>query len=476
MHQTHATRVSGFRAYARRLTPETSQLTSLERRVTSLLSRRRPELVDLTAALVGFDTTASVAGEEGGEEAALQELLAARLRSNGLAVDLFEPGPGDIPESPMLADGHDLTGRPQLIARRDGTGGGGRSLLLNGHVDVVETGCRELWSSDPFRARVDGGLLYGRGTCDMKGGVAAMVLAVEALCELDVPLRGDLLVNTVTDEESTGAGSLACVARGLRADGCVIPEPTSGKVWLGFRGVLMPTVEVEGRAGHTGLARGDGSDGPGVDAIEAMLPVLAALRALREGWWSRRSPGEVPGWIVPTHITAGQWIVTYPESCRLDLHVTYSARQADEDGWGTRVRREIEDHLQAAFAADEWLAAHPPRISWSANVPASAVDADDPIVRTALQAAAALSHPSGIADETTWIDAATYTRAGTPAIGFGPGDIRAAHTVDEYVEIDELVRAAQRIAVHAMRFCGVQDGEVDSRPRPRATVGGGQLP
>lgn len=438
----------------------------LEREVLALLARRQRELVDLTATLVGFDTTASMTGEVGGGERALQGLVAQRLRSAGLDVELFEPGPGDIPESPMLAAGHDLTGRPQVIARRDGAGAG-RRLLLNGHVDVVDPGRRELWSSDPFQAQLRGDRLYGRGTCDMKGGVAAMLIAVEALAELDVPLGGDLLVNTVTDEESTGAGALACIARGLRADGCVIPEPTSGDVWLGFRGVLLPTVEVDGRAGHTGLARGDELDGPGVDAIEAMLPILAAVRALREAWWSHRSPGEVPGWIVPTHITAGEWIVTYPESCRVALHVTYSAEQADGDGWGTRVRDEIEGCLAAAVAADEWLAAHPPRISWSTNVPASAVALDDPVVTTALEAAAVAGRPSTIAKETTWIDAASFTRTGTPAIGFGPGDIRSAHTVDESVGIDELVVAAQRLALHAMRFCGVE-GPPGSRPRRAA--------
>ena len=429
-------------------------LTATERRLAARLGQQRQDLIDLTGTLVAFDTTAGVTSEVSGEEAALQRLIADRLRSAGLQVELFEPAPGDIPESPMLGANHDLGGRPQLIARRAGTGGG-RSLLFNGHIDVVDAGSRSLWSSDPFRARLDGTRLHGRGTCDMKGGVAAMMLATEALCELDVPLRGDVLVNTVTDEESTGAGTLACVARGLGADGCVIPEPTSGRVWLGFRGVLLPTIELDGRAGHTGLARGDGRDGPGVNAIEAMLPVLAALRQLREKWWSRRSSDEVPGWIVPTQITAGQWIVSYPETCTVDVHVTYSAAQADPDGWGTRVQREIEDCVQAAVNADRWLASHPPRVQWSSNVPASAVPVDHPIVRTALDASAALGPPSGIAEQTTWIDAATFTRAGTPAIGFGPGDIRAAHTVDEWVEVDELVLAAQRLAIYAMRFCGV---------------------
>ncbi|MBA2513003.1 MAG: ArgE/DapE family deacylase [Solirubrobacterales bacterium] len=446
-----------------------SLLTLAERQVTETLERRRGDIVDLAATLVGFDTTASRTGADGGEVPALQALLAARMQSAGFEVELFVPEPDDLPASRMLAAGHDMTGRPQLIARRPGTGDG-RSLLLNGHVDVVEVGRREAWSSDPFRARLSAGRLYGRGACDMKGGVAAMVLAAEVLAELGVPLRGDLSLNTVTDEESTGAGSLACVARGLHADGCLIPEPTSGQVWLGSRGVLLPTVEVDGRAGHTGLARGDELDGPGVGAIERILPILEAMRGLREQWWAQRGPGETPGWIVPTHISAGEWIVTFPDSCSVQLHVTYGIGQADADGWGTAVEREVEARVRAAALADPWLAAHPPRVHWSTDVPSGTISADEPIVRTALGAAASLEHHTGITSQTTWIDAITFSRSGTPAIGFGPGDLANAHTVDESIDVSELVRAAQALAVCAMRFCGVA-GERSPRPRSERTEG-----
>jgi len=452
--------------------PKPTSPTRAERQVTDTLARRGSEIVDLAATLVGFDTTASRTGDDGGEVPALQALLAERMRSAGFEADLFVPGPEDLPASRMLAAGHDMSGRPQLIARRPGTGDG-RSLLFNGHVDVVEVGRREAWSSDPFRARLRSERLYGRGACDMKGGVAAMVLAAEVLAELGVPLRGDLLLNTVTDEESTGAGTLACVARGLRADGCLIPEPTSGQVWLGSRGVLLPTVEVDGRAGHTGLARGDELDGAGVGAIERILPILDAMRDLREQWWAQRAPDETPGWIVPTHISAGEWIVTFPDSCRVQLHVTYGARQADADGWGTAVERELEERVHAAALADPWLAAHPPRVRWSTDVPSATVAIDEPIVRTAMGTAASLGHRTGIASQTTWIDAITFSRSGTPAIGFGPGDLAMAHTVDEWIDVSELVRAAQALAVCAMRFCGVE-GEWSPEPAQERTAPGAQ--
>lgn len=432
----------------------TTELSVDEHLVTDLLGRRRSALLDLAMSLIAFDTTASTRDDVGGDEAALQSMLADRLEHGGFAVELFAPRAQDLPPSPMLPAELDLSARPQLIARRGGVGGG-RDLILNGHVDVTSAEPRAAWSSDPFVARLRDGRLYGRGACDMKGGVAAMVLAAEALAELEVPLRGDLIVNTVTDEESTGAGALACVARGLRADGCLVPEPTSGEIWLGARGVLLAELEIEGVAGHTGLARGDALAGVGVGAIEPVLGVLSALRELREEWWRNPAPGESPGWIVPTHIAAGEWIVTYPERCRVALHVTFSPQQADADGWGTAVRRQVEERVAAAAHADPWLRLRPPILRWSTQVPAATVDAEAPIVATALESAQALRHRTGVAPRTTWFDAASFTRAGTPAIGLGPGDIEVAHTVDEWVEVDELVRAAQLLAVCAMRFCGV---------------------
>jgi acetylornithine deacetylase len=432
----------------------TTELGVEEQRVTDLLARRRGTLLDLAASLIAFNTTASTRDDVGGDERALQGLLAQRLGRSGFAVDLFAPRVGDLPPSPMIPPELDLSARPQLIARLGGVGGG-RDLLLNGHVDVVSAEPRTAWSSDPFVPHIRDGRLFGRGACDMKGGVAAMVLAAEALAELEIPLLGDLIVNTVTDEESTGAGALACIARGLRADGCLVPEPTSGEIWLGARGVLLAELEVEGVAGHTGLARGDALAGGGVGAIEPVSGLLSALRELREEWWRAAAPGESPGWIVPTHIAAGEWIVTYPERCRVALHVTFSPEQADAGGWGSAVRREVEERVRAAARADPWLRLRPPVLRWSTEVPAAKVEADAPIVTTALESAQALRRPAAIAARTTWLDTSSFIRAGTPAIGLGPGDIEVAHTVDEWVEVDDLVRAAQLMAVCAMRFCGV---------------------
>ena len=266
----------------------------------------------------------------------------------------------------MIPEGFSFAGRPQLVARFAGAGGG-RTLLLNGHIDVVSVEPRDRWAHDPFAAVVEDGRVHGRGACDMKGGIACMALAAEVLAALDVDLRGDLIVNTVTDEESTGAGGLV-TARTLQADGAIVPEPSGLDVWIACRGSLLPTITVEGRAGHAGIAPRDPDEGGAVNAIEKMAIVLEAIRGLREHWALRpRHPFLSPADCVPTIIEGGEWIVSYPAACRLECHIEYLPDQADERGGGSRVEREFEEWIARAAAADPWLREHPPRIVWSSG-------------------------------------------------------------------------------------------------------------
>ena len=440
-------------------------LAPLEREVVDEVARRRDALCALLAELVAFDTRVPGPDLAARDEAALQAHVAARLRAAGLAVRVWEPDPGDLPPSryPIPA-GHDFRGRPQLVATARGAGGG-RSLLLTGHVDVVTAEPVERWSHPPFEPVLRDGRLYGRGACDMKGGVAAMLVAAEAIRALGVPLAGDLIVSTVTDEESTGAGSLAVAASGLRADGGIIPEPTGLQAWLGARGSLMPSITVEGRAGHAGLPRAHWTEGGGVNAIEKLQVVLAALEQLREEWQLRpdcRHEVLAPADIVPTAVAAGQWMVSHPAGATLDCHVQYVPAQADPDGCGTLVEREIEERVMTACRADPWLAAHPPRFTWPGDVPPGFIPPDAPVAAAALGAMETLDLGRAVARRTTFFDGPTFTRAGIPTIAFGPGDIGVAHAVDEHVPVDELVRAAQVLALVAVRFCGIAGASMDA--------------
>jgi acetylornithine deacetylase len=432
-------------------------LSPEERRIVDALASRRDDIVELATRLIAFDTTAHGVGEPPREEAALQELLAQRLREAGAAVDVWEPDPAEVSSSRQYPAGLDFAGRPQLVARFAGSGGG-RSLLLNGHVDVVSSEPRERWTSDPNRAEIRGGRLYGRGACDMKGGVASMVVAAETLVALGVPLAGDLLVNTVTDEETSGIGGVAAVAHGVRADAGIVTEPTELDVWVACRGTVYPTVTVPGRPGHAEIAQPSWREGGAVNAIEKAQVVLEAMRRLREDWGERadlRHPYVSPPTVVPTVIAGGEWPVTYPADCRITCGVCYLPAQADANGFGTAIEVEFAEAIAAACAADPWLREHPATISWESDVPPMDIPPDDPIVTTLLAATADVGRPGERTGLDSWYDGATFTlSAGTPSVAYGPGRILDGHTIDESVPVDDLVAVAQGIAVAAMRFCG----------------------
>lgn len=431
-------------------------IDALEQQVCEHIARREGELVELLRALIGYDTVAVDRVASGGEVAALQRFLADRLERRGAEVTVEEPDARIVAGHPFVADGFSFAGRPQLVARFAGEGGG-RTLLLNGHIDVVSVEPRDRWSADPFGGEVRDEAVYGRGACDMKGGVAAMTFAAEALTELGMTLRGDLLVNTVSEEETTGAGGLVS-ARTLRADAAIVPEPSALAVGIACRGSLLATITVEGRAGHAGIAPRHHSEGGAVNAVEKAAYLLEAIRRLNEEWALRpRHPFLAPAECVPTAIHGGEWIVSYPARCALDCHFEYLPDQADRQGWGSLVEREFEDWIARAAAADPWLREHPPEVEWSlGGVPPAEVSAGEPIVQTLLGAQRDLGREARLGGLDNWHDGATLiTEGGIPTVNYGPGDIHRAHAADERVPIAELVACSQGIAVAALRFCGV---------------------
>jgi len=435
-------------------------LSALERRATAAIADGRDELVALACDLIGFDTTARAVGDPPREEARLQGYLAGRLDNAGADTELWEPG-DELAGGPLVPAGLDFRSRPQLIARFPGAGGG-RSLLLNGHVDVVTSEPRERWTSDPNRAEVRDGRLYGRGACDMKGGVAAMTFAAETLAALGIRLAGDLLVCTNTDEESSGAGAMALTKRGVRADAGIIPEPTGFDVWIACRGSILVTIDVSGAAGHAEMPQPSWREGGAVNAIEKATVVLEAVRRLRDDWRGRedlRHPYVSPTDLVPTLISGGEWTSTYPSSCRLTYVIAYPPAHADAEGWASVVERELGECLARAATTDDWLAEHPPSLVWSAGVTPMEIPANEPIVTTVRATADDLGLGGQVAGLDSWYDGATFTRfASTPAIAFGPsgldGDRTVAHTIDEFVPVDDLVACSQALAVAALRFCG----------------------
>ena len=286
-------------------------MTDQERAVVEAVERRADDVVALAEQLIAFDTTAGA----GGDEAALQAAVAERLSAAGADVDVWLPGPEVVAGSRQVPDGFDFAGRPQLAARFAGRGGDGPSLLFNGHIDVVPPGDATAWTTPPLQAARRGPRLHGRGACDMKGGVAAMVVAAEVLAR-ESALAGELVVCTVTDEEETGAGGIAAVARGVRAAAGLIPEPTGFDAWVACRGDLICEIVVDGRLGHAGIEHPPGDAVNAIDKARVVMDALRRLHADRRERPDHRHLHLSPGHVIPTRIAGGDWPVNVPIAAR----------------------------------------------------------------------------------------------------------------------------------------------------------------
>jgi acetylornithine deacetylase len=427
-----------------------------------LIQERRDDLVALVQSLVRFDTT-SVDLEPGSthrhnEERALQEFVAERLSRIGADVDLFEPDPESLRDHPMMPAWHHWRDRPITVATLPGAGGG-RSLIVNGHIDVVAPGEPERWTSPAFAAELRDGRIYGRGTSDMKGGVGAALFALEVLHAAGVRLAGDVIFEAVPDEETSAMGTVACIERGYRADGGFVPEPTELNLWVATRGLLHGQVKVPGRSAHAELNQPDWRDGGGVNAIREAQRVLRAFDEVSDDWGRRpakRHPLLGIPQVQPTRISGGNFISNVPESCAVWLNATYLPGDADADGYGSAPRNEIIAAVNEAAATSDWLAAHPVTFSWATDYPPSEIPHDHPTVLLARSAGRELGLDVQCVGIDTTYDGALLTVLGgtvTPAIG--PGAQTRGHAPDEWVGVDELISAARLYVRLITGWCGV---------------------
>jgi acetylornithine deacetylase len=428
----------------------------------ALIAERSSELTEIVQSLIRFDTT-SVDLEPGSDhthnqERALQEYVAGRLTKIGAAIDQFEPDPASLLAHPMMPPWHHWHDRPITVGTIAGAGGG-RSLIINGHIDVVAPGDPSTWDSPAFAAELRDGRIYGRGASDMKGGVGAALFALEVLNALGVKLAGDVIFEAVPDEETSAMGTVACIERGYRADGGFVPEPTQLDLWVATRGLLHGSIRVPGRSAHAEMNQPDWREGGGVNAISAAQPVLGALDALSAQWKQRESkkhPLLGTPLVQPTKIHGGNFISNVPESCTVGFNATYLPTDIDENGYGSIPRNEIIDSVNQAVAGSDWLQAHPVQYSWATDYPPSEIPHDHPTVLLAQAAGRDLGlevTPVGI--DTTY-DGALLTVLGdtvTPAIG--PGDQRRGHAPNEWVGVDELLLGAQVYIRLITGWCGV---------------------
>jgi len=383
-------------------------------------------------------------------EADAQRLMARTMRQMGLETDVFEADPGELCHLPGYSPVEwGYRGRPQVVGRLRSPIGTGRRLVLNGHVDVVSPEPVRLWSRDPWGAEVVAGRMYGRGVLDMKAGVSASVFAVRALARAGVVLAGDILLESVIEEECTGNGTLACLARGYVGDGALVAEPSSEGCQAGELGVLWLRAVVTGAPGHVLEASAH------VNAIEKCYELIGALRRLEAQWNADRHPAyrdvEHPIHFNPGVIRGGDWPSTVPAECEVTVRLAFYPGMSPE-----AAKAAVLDHLRAWFATDPWLAEHPPEITWYGHHDEGYLaPPDDPAI-AAVQAAhrqvtgrdAPITLGTAVTDARFW-----PLYHGLPATCYGPSG-GAMHGIDEWVDLASLRTVTKTVALAALNWCG----------------------
>lgn len=352
-------------------------------------------------------------------ERAIAEYVAANLEGLGAEVVWHEPVPG----------------RVSVTGRLRGTGGG-RSLMLNGHYDTVEVE----GMAEPFSGAIREGRLYGRGSFDMKGSVAACMAALKSLIDRKVSLAGDVVVAAVADEEYGSIGTADLASR-IKVDGAIVTEPTALDICLAHKGYLWIEVETIGRAAH-----GSKVD-QGIDANMRMGRFLAALDGLEREL--RRRPAHPlvgPPSLHAAMIQGGTGLSTYAASCKLQIErrtipgETQAGAMAEIQALLDGLRRDdptFEARINCIFARDPFE-----------------VSPDAGIVRAlAASTRSVLGAEARMVGDTPWMDSALLAAAGVETVVFGPTGA-GAHAAVEWVDVESVIRCAEVLADTAVAYCG----------------------
>jgi acetylornithine deacetylase len=429
-------------------------MPDLVQKIAAQVDSGRDELISFLQKLVQIPSLP-------GQEQPAQHFVANKLRTLGLAVSLVESERDDLKNHPAFCDdGVPFRERLNVVGHWAGTvvrtkASRARSLILNGHMDVVPTGSETLWSGSPWSGAIRGGKLYGRGSCDMKAGVTANIFAVQTLQKIRFRPAADVLVESVIGEESGGVGTLTTIVKGFKADAAIITEPTRLHLCPVQSGALTFRIKVSGRAIHACMKP------YGVSAIEKFYVVLQAVQELeRKRHVEYRNPlYEDPNNIAPVNfgtLRAGDWPSTVPDELVVEGRFGVMPEESTDSA-----RAAMDAALRKASAADAWLSEHPPKLEWfEGQFESGQTPADSPIVQSIADCHTQMLGRAPVVQGVTYgSDLRLFTNHGdTPAVLYGPGNVLNAHTVDEFVDLEEIVAATKVLAFIVSQWCGGECG------------------
>lgn len=389
-----------------------------------------------------------------GNESSTQAIVIEKCRQLGLTLDIWEIGGDELKSHPAYCcDRQSFDGNPNLVAVLKGDGGG-KSIILNGHIDVVPVGDESNWDYEPFSGVIECGKLYGRGSTDMKGGNVALLMAMEAIIATGIKLKGDVIFQSVIEEESGGAGTLAAVLRGYQADGAIIPEPTNMKMFPKQQGSMWFRITVTGKAAHGGTRY------EGVSAIEKSLIVIQSLQQLEKDRNARVTDPLFKKIPIPIPINigkmmSGEWPSSVPDTAVIEGRMGVSPDESIQSA-----QMEMEKCLQDLCDQDEWLKRHPLKLEWfGGRWQPGSLETNHPLINELTKSFIEVKGEPPVIEASPWgTDGGILSTVGhTPVVVFGPGITAVAHDANEHIILEDLFAASNIIALTILRWCEVAE-------------------
>lgn len=395
-----------------------------------------------------------------GQEQSAQDFMAAELTQRGYELDRWQIDVADIQHlpgfSPVLGpyeDAVNVVGTHRTKTQK------GRSLILNGHIDVVPAGPLDMWDSPPFEPRIADGWLYGRGGGDMKAGLASNLFALDALTTCGLAPAADVFYQSVVEEECTGNGALACLARGYTADAALIPEPFAEHLVTAQLGVIWFQVHLKGLPTHVAYA------GSGANAIEAAIPLINALHEMEHRWNAAdRRPDDYAHLDHALNLNVGKfmggdWTSSVPAWSTFDVRMGIFPGQSIE-----AAKAEIEQVIFDAARDNDFLRNSLPEIVYHGfHAEGYALSQDSSAKAASAINALDQAHQSATGEALVReaITATTDARffglyADTPALVYGPR-AEAIHGFNERVELESMRRITKATALFIADWCGTEE-------------------
>ena len=389
-----------------------------------------------------------------GEEAGAQKLVEERLRAKNLEVDVWTPEHEELLKSDFYNPiRENYENSPNVVGVLKGTQKKGRSVILNGHIDVVPAGDLNKWKHGAYSGKVIDNKLYGRGTTDMKGGNVATLIALETIINLGIKLKGDVIYQSVIEEETGGAGTISAIQRGYTADIAIIPEPSEMKIFPKQQGSLWFNIHIQGISAHGGTRY------EGVSAVEKGIIVFNQLLEFEEKRNEKyRKQTLYKDNPIPIPINIGEFNGGIFPSSVPEEAIIKGRYGVGPDETIKEAKEAFQNMLDNLVYLDDWFKKYPATVKWEGiHLPPGGSDLDHPMLDILKEKYEAIENEKPVVAGSTWgTDGGLLTQYGNiPSIVFGPGTTSMAHFTDEYVELDKLFKTAEIIALSIIDWCEI---------------------